>query len=98
MERVLYIATTRGAAPLKELFESMRYDMACAMTVEFIVDRRDQEGCAWLRNAATERRQSDRRRHREQDALARNGWARIVVAPDCSRNFNGASAAAPLSP
>ena len=80
MNRVLYIATTCRAAPLKELFESMRFDMACAMTVEFIVDRRDQKGCAWLRTATAERRQSDRRQHREQDALARNGWARIVAA------------------
>jgi hypothetical protein len=76
-ERVVYIATRRKSAVLKDLFESMRDDMKNGLTVALIVDRRDPVPCVWFG-----REQPDRRR-RELDALALNGWARIVVGgPD----------------
>ena len=81
--RALYVATRRKSAQLNDLFESMRDDMANAMPVELIVDRRSEEQCAWSGNGATERRHApDRRAHGELNALARNGWARIVVGPE----------------
>ena len=77
-ERVLYIATR--SAPLEELCESMRRDLTrTGLTVQILADRRHKDRRGRYQRTAAERRQSDRRRHREQDALARIGWARIIV-------------------
>ena len=90
-QQVLYIATRRKAAPLADLFEVMRRDMKIVMTVELIVDRRDPS-----RNVCFDRRHPDRRQHRELNALARNGWARIVVGQ--SPGVIAVPADAPWSP
>ena len=71
-QRVLYIATRRNVTPQAELFESMRRDMATGKPVELIFDRRKQARCAQFGR-------SNRREHRELNALAAKGWVRIVV-------------------
>ena len=77
-ERVIYIATK--SAPLEELYESIRRDLTRSdLTVQILADRRHKDRRGRYQSTAAERRRSDRRRHREQGALARIGWARIVV-------------------
>ena len=78
-KRVLYIATKRKSAPLKELFNTMHDDMTSAVPVELIIDRRTEVSRKRFDYVNAERRLWDRRQYRELNALARNGWARIVV-------------------
>ena len=81
MPRILYIATRRKSAQLRDLFASMRDDMASA-AVELVVDRRYQDRRARSDDVSAERRQADRRKYREAPELAQNGWARLPLEDD----------------